>query len=222
LHNELFLHSAYPTDARDSVFFGPDSYRFADLIAAELKRVPLKPGAHVVDVGAGAGVGGLVAALASSKALVTLTDLNPKALRLARINAAAAGLKVKLIKTDTLDGVPEGVDLAVINPPYIIDDANRSYRDGGGMHGGAVPLEMARTAAARLAPGGRLILYTGAAIVEGRNALREAIGRDAAQGGLAFDCRELDPDVFGEELEKPAYGDVERIALLALTLTRSA
>src|SRR4051812_10168024 len=28
LRGALFLHSAYPTDADNSVFFGPDSYRF--------------------------------------------------------------------------------------------------------------------------------------------------------------------------------------------------
>jgi methylase of polypeptide subunit release factors len=220
LHGQLFLHSAYPTDAEDSVFFGPDSYRFADLIAAELARAPLASGAHIVDMGAGAGVGGIVAGLASREACVTLTDLNPKALRLARINAAAAGLEVETIESDTLDQVADPIDLAVINPPYIIDKASRAYRDGGGMHGGEVPLDMARMAAERLAPGGRLILYTGAAIVGGRNPLCEAIGRVAEEIGLSFTCRELDPDVFGEELDQPTYADVERIALVGVTLQR--
>ncbi len=31
---------------------------------------------------------------------------------------------------------------------------------------------------------------------------------------------ELDPDVFGEELLKPGYERVERIAVVALTVTR--
>jgi methylase of polypeptide subunit release factors len=220
LHGKLFLHSAYPTDAQDAVFFGPDSYRFADLIADELARAPLRSGAHVVDLGTGAGVGGIVAALASDRARVTLTDLNPKALRLARINAAAAGVAVKTVETGTLDPVADPIDLAVINPPYIIDAGNRAYRDGGRMHGGEVPLEMTRMAMDRLAAGGRIILYTGAAIVEGRNALCEAIGRLAAERGFAFACRERDPDVFGEELARPVYRDVERIALIAVTLER--
>jgi methylase of polypeptide subunit release factors len=221
LHGKLFLHSAYPTDARDAVFFGPDSYRFADLIAAELSRAPLAPGAHVVDLGAGAGVGGIVAAMNSAGARVTLTDLNPKALRMARINAAAAGIEAETVETDTLDPVGDPIDLAVINPPYIVDEASRAYRDGGGMHGGKVPLDMTQMAADRLAPGGRLILYTGAAIVGGRNTLCEAVGRMAQERSLAFACREIDPDVFGEELARPAYRDVERIALVAVTLKRS-
>lgn len=220
LHGRLFLHSAYPTVAEDAVFFGPDSYRFADLIVAELSARPLAPGAHIVDMGAGAGVGGIAGATASERAHITLTDLNPKALRLARINADAADVPVVTVQSDTLDDVRDPIDLAVINPPYIIDAANRAYRDGGGMHGGEVPLEMTRMAADRLAPGGRLILYTGAAIVAGCNALCEAIGQLSAERGFAFACRELDPDVFGEELSNPAYAEVERIALIGVTIQR--
>src|ERR1700712_4992202 len=40
LRGELYLHSAYPTVSDDAVFFGPDSYRFADLIVAEFERSP--------------------------------------------------------------------------------------------------------------------------------------------------------------------------------------
>lgn len=220
LRGRLFLHSAFPTEAADAVFFGPDSYRFADLIAAQLERSPLAPGGHVVDMGAGAGVGGIVTALESESARVTLTDLNPKALRLARINARAAGIEVETLEADDLIRVADPIDLAVINPPYIIDESRRAYRDGGGMHGGEVPFRMAGMAADRLAPGGRLILYTGAAIVEGRSELSDALTRLANEKGLACDCRELDPDVFGEELGKPIYADVERIALIAAVLTR--
>src|SRR3546814_10171303 len=35
LRDRLFLHSAFPTTAEDSVFFGPDSYRFAELVRSE-------------------------------------------------------------------------------------------------------------------------------------------------------------------------------------------
>lgn len=222
LSEQLFLHSAYPTEAEDAVFFGPDSYRFANLIQAELARQPLRTSAHIVDIGAGAGVGGIVAALASDGARITLTDLNPKALRLARINAQAAKVPVETVEAEDLEHVADPIDLAVINPPYIVDDASRAYRDGGGMHGGEVPLKMTEMAADRLAPGGRLILYTGAAIVGGHNALCEAIGVRAERQGLRFTCREIDPDVFGEELETAGYADVERIALVAVTLERES
>ena len=221
LHDRLFVHSAYPTDATDAVFFGPDSYRFADLIRAELIAEPLASGARVVDIGTGSGVGGIVAALAGEAARVTLTDVNPAALRLARINAAAADVAPMLIESDSLAEVAVPIDLATANPPYIVDAGERAYRHGGGMHGGEVSLEMARMAAERLAPGGRLILYTGSAIVDGGDPLRAALETLAADQRCALRYRELDPDVFGEELSNPAYADVDRIALVAAVMTRA-
>lgn len=215
LGGRLFLHSAYPTEAEDSVFFGPDSHRFARLIAAELARSPAKPSAHIVDIGAGAGVGGLAAAGLVGAPKVTLTDINPKALRLARINAAAAGIDVRTIEASDLDAVDDPIDLALANPPYIMDADNRAYRDGGGLGGGQLSVDMAQMALQRLAPDGRLILYTGAAIVAGRNPVGKALTGLADRFGRVLRCEELDPDVFGEELDSPAYADVERIAALA-------
>jgi hypothetical protein len=34
------------------------------------------------------------------------------------------------------------------------------------------------------------------------------------------DYRELDPDVFGEDLDEPAYAQVERIALVGAVIVR--
>jgi methylase of polypeptide subunit release factors len=217
LDDRLLLHSAYPTDAADAVFFGPDSYRFAAFIQAELAPAP---GGVIVDVGAGTGAGGLVAAARRPDARLVLTDVNPKALRLARINAAFAGVDAECRETSGLDGVDGDLDVVIANPPYMMDEGARAYRDGGALHGGALSLAWARAAARRLRPGGRLLLYTGSAIVEGRDHLREAIGGALAAEGLQWSWRELDPDVFGEELERPAYADVERIAAVGLTALR--
>jgi len=221
LRGDLYLHSAYPTDQEDSVFFGPDSYRFASLIAAELEAGPLPPRPRIADIGGGAGVGALVAARACPGASVCMTDVNLKALRLARINAAAAGLSIETIRGSGLAGISRPLDLITLNPPYIIDEAGRTYRDGGGMHGGEVSLDLTLDALDRLAEGGRLLLYTGSAIVRGADALHDALAGETRRRGLALDYREIDPDVFGEELEKPQYRDVERIALIAATIGRS-
>jgi methylase of polypeptide subunit release factors len=220
LHERLYLHSAYPTDAEDSVFFGPDSYRFADLIAAELSRCLGRDTARIVDIGTGAGVGAVVAATACPGATVTMTDVNPAALRLARINALAAGVEVRPIETGDLSPIADDIDIALANPPYIIDTKSRTYRDGGGMHGAEVSLDMARMAVERLAPGGRLILYTGSAIIDGSDPLRQALDALCERSGCTMRYRELDPDVFGEELETPAYRDVDRIALVAAVIAR--
>ena len=211
LHGHLFLHSAYPTDDEDSVFLGPDSYRFADFVRAHLRDCDA---ARVVDIGTGAGVGGVVAADACPDARVTLTDINARALRFARINALAAGIDAELVETDGLSDVGDPIDVAIANPPYIVDPDGRTYRDGGDMHGGRLSLDMACEAAARLTPGGQLLLYPGSAIVDGRDELREALDRAMREAGCTLDYRELDPDVFGEELERPAYADVDRIAIV--------
>jgi methylase of polypeptide subunit release factors len=208
----LFLHSAFPTDAEDAVFFGPDSYRFARLIEEALP--PDLVDGTIVDVGAGSGIGGITAAALTGREVV-LTDVNPKALRLARINAAFAGVRVRTIEGEGLSGVAAPVAAVLANPPYIDDAAGREYRDGGAMHGGALSVEMAQEAARRLAPGGRLILYTGAAIVDGVDELQSALEAAMAKAGCRLDYREIDPDVFGEELDRAAYADVERIAVIA-------
>ena len=220
LNDRLFLHSAFPTDDEHAVFFGPDSYRFADLILAELGQRPAAPGPRLVDIGTGAGVGAIVAAGACQGLRPAGTDVNPDAIRLARINALAAGVDLELFTGEGLGAVAGPIDLVTANPPYIIDEAGRLYRDGGGLHGGQVALDMAAEGVGRLAPGGRLILYTGSAIVGGEDRLGQALQRLAREHGCSLRYRELDPDVFGEELESEAYRDVERIALVAGVIAR--
>lgn len=218
----LFLHSAFPTDSEDAVFLGPDSYRFARLIVRELSDRPARAGVRLVDIGAGAGVGAIVASKLCHGSDIIMTDINPAAIRLARINAMAAGIQARFIQGDGLTGLEQSVDLALANPPYIIDPAQRSYRDGGALHGGAVALDMARAAVERLCDGGRFILYTGSAIVAGRDLLGQALAQVAADADCSFAYEELDPDVFGEELASPAYRDVDRIAVVAAVFQRGA
>jgi methylase of polypeptide subunit release factors len=220
LCGELFVHSPYPTSDKDSVFLGPDSYRFATLIARELADCPQGRGARLVDIGAGAGVGAIVASRRCPQLAVTMTDINPQALEFARVNAAAAGVAAEFVLAGSLDALDGAWDVALANPPYIIDTEGRDYRDGGGMHGAEVALTMAEDATARLAPGGRLILYTGSAIVAGADGLRERLVGLAEARGCTLDYREIDPDVFGEELDKPAYADVDRIALVSAVMKR--
>jgi len=219
LSGKLFLHSAYPTSESDAVFFGPDSYRFADLIQAELSRNPCSDGARIVDLGTGSGVGGVVASNCCPYARIEMIDINPLALRFARINAKAAGVEAWTFEDSTLAPITGKIDVVIANPPYIIDSERRLYRDGGTMHGGQVSLDMAKMALDRLAPGGRLILYTGSAIVDGQDALNQALSWEAAARKFDLHYRELDPDVFGDELDNAAYCDVERIALVSAVIS---
>jgi hypothetical protein len=219
LYDQLYLHSAYPADHHDAVFFGPDSYRFADAIIAELTRDPLPLPTRIVDIGTGAGVGGIVAASLCPHAEIVLTDVNANALRLAGINAAAADVAVTLAESNGLEEVDGRFDLAMINPPYIADEGGRPYRDGGGNHGAQVALELSAEAVDRLSPGGRLILYTGSPIIAGKDRLKATLERLAESHDATMSYCEIDPDVFGEELARPAYRDVDRIALVTATIT---
>jgi methylase of polypeptide subunit release factors len=173
-----------------------------------------------VDIGAGAGVGAITAASLVPGARLTLLDINAGALRIAGVNAKHAGLEVELIEGEGIADVSGLLDLAIANPPYIMDEEDRAYRDGGGMHGAQMSLDWALAAAHRLEPGGRMLLYTGVAIVEGRDELREALERELPGLGCSLRYREIDPDIFGEELEKPAYADVERIAAVGAVIVR--
>lgn len=215
LGDALFVHSAYPTVQEDAVFFGPDSYRFADLIRAELPALNLPAAPVAVDIGTGAGVGAVVIKQLWPLARVIGTDINPKALRLAALNAEAAGLAIEPLETNTVGTIGVPLDIAVANPPYIIDRGKREYRDGGALYGGAIALEMVRDALGCLSPAGSVILYTGAAVVGGENVLLPELRALARGSGRPLRGRMLDPDVFGEELENEAYRDVERIELIA-------
>ncbi|MDQ3031698.1 MAG: methyltransferase [Myxococcota bacterium] len=220
----LHVHSAYPTSSVDSVFFGPDTYRFVALLDRTVTRAR-----RAVDVGTGSGAGGL--SIAARVDALVLADVSDAALEAAQVNLAlqpeVAPERVSIVKSDVLSGIGAAergrgapIDLVIANPPYMADSAGRSYRDGGGELGTGLAVRIVSEALPLLAPGGRLVLYTGAPIVDGRDVLREALRDVLAEAGGRASYEELDPDVFGEELEQEAYRDVERIAAVALIVDR--
>jgi methylase of polypeptide subunit release factors len=220
LDDLLFVHSAFPTDAADSVFFGPDTYRFAQMIHAHLQQ-NFAPIHRAVDIGCGAGVGAIVIARARREAQVLALDINPAALRLTAINAALAEVaNVEVHPSDLLQGVDGEFDLIVANPPYMADPAERAYRHGGGTLGAGLSLRIVEQALNRLAPGGSLLLYTGVAMVDGRDPFLDTVLPRLDEKRFAWTYCEIDPDVFGEELLNPGYQRVDRIAVVALTVTR--
>jgi methylase of polypeptide subunit release factors len=212
LSEGLFLHSSFPTTAADAVFFGPDTYRFVRFVRAQLRT--LSPPAWIVDMGAGSGAGAISASKEVS-ARLSLVEINPAAARLARINARFAGVAAEVTVDDR---IPERCDLVIANPPYMIDPAHRTYRDGGALLGSELAHAWVTQALAALVAGGTVLLYSGFAAVGGK---LEAVDRIRALCGNAeFHVDEIDPDVFGEELERPEYRDVERIAALGIRITK--
>ncbi|HEX7476704.1 MAG TPA: class I SAM-dependent methyltransferase [Polyangiales bacterium] len=205
----LYVHSAFPTAETDAVFFGPDTYRFCSLLQRWMPA-----GGRAVDVGCGSGAGGI--AIASKVQACVLADINPRALELARVNAELNGVVAEVVASDVLDGVAGQIDVVIANPPYMRDDSGRVYRDGGGTHGQALATRIVHDALRRLGRGGTLIVYTGAAIVDGEDTFLRAVTPLLRPSDVHFVYEELDPDVFGEELERPAYAEVERIAAVGL------
>ena len=214
----LFIHSAYPTDQADCVFFGPDSYRFVAFLDRELGGDP--PFRRLVDIGTGSGVGGIMAARHLPSAKVTLTDVNPLALRFARINACHNRLGVETVESPGLDAIDGPIDLAIANPPFLRDRRRRTYRDGGGMRGAALSLDWALATAARLAPGGQMLLYTASAIVDGKDDLLAALTESLPGCGCRLRYDEIDPDIFSEQLDETGYENVERIAAVGAIISR--
>jgi len=212
VHGGLFIHSGFPTEAADAVFLGPDTYRFVRVLESLPGRFE-----RAIDVGAGSGAGLL--SLHARCGRIALADLNPKALRFCATNAALNGVEAALHESDVLNGLEGTFDLIVSNPPYMMDEAHRTYRDGGS-RGIELPARIVTESVPRLNPGGTLLLYTGTPIVAGRDLFREAVAETLTVAGHDVAYQELDPDVFGEELESPAYADVERIAVVALVVTR--
>ena len=218
---QLFVHSAFPTDQPDAVFFGPDTYRFVRGLRHALTDFRIGSRPRVIDVGCGSGAGGLYVAslLARHHPEIVLTDINPRALRYANVNAAVNGCpRFTTIESDLFAKIPGKADLIISNPPYLVDPRGRLYRHGGGDLGFHLSLRIVEEGIDRLAPGGRLFLYTGTAVVDGVPKLFEALTPRLTASGRAFTVEEIDPDVFGEELEHAPYDRADRIAAVAVTV----
>ena len=210
----LVVHSAYPTTGEHAVFFGPDTYRFCALLEETVRSAET-----VVDVGCGSGAGGLI--LAGRAQRVILSDPNPLAVRFSRVNAALAGIENTEVSTGSFLEVLTGpADVIIANPPYLLDPAGRQYRHGGHPLGTGIAERIARDALDVLRPGGLLVLYTGSPVVDGVDPFRRLLEGLFEEFCSTASIRELDPDVFGEELDSPAYADVERIALLSIVARR--
>jgi len=219
LEDLIFVHSAFPTSGADAVFFGPDTYRFARLLK-DVAQAPLSKTIRIIDIGCGSGAGGLyLSRLLQMRCDVDLVlgDVNANALRFSRINARLNDIEANVVRSDVLKSIDGTADLIVANPPYLVDASQRVYRHGGGEYGSALSLRIIAESIPRLRSGGRLVLYTGCAIVDGVDTFWRG-ARALLARGMSYNYEEIDPDVFGEELREGPYQRADRIAVVALTV----
>ncbi len=220
LDRNLYFHSAYPTTEADSVFFGPDTYRFVRALKSDLTASLAVQ--RAVDIGCGAGPGALTIAGLYRQAEVFAVDINDAALQITAVNAELAEMSnVVTCQSNLLAGVSGKFDLIVSNPPYLVDPGQRTYRNGGGTLGADLSLKILDAALERLAPNGTLLMYTGAPMIGGRDFLLQEVERTLThRPDCVWRYEELDPDIFGEELAEDSYKDCDRIAAVWLKVTK--
>ena len=74
----------------------------------------------VVDVCCGSGVMGLSLAKKVNAKSLTLSDLSPEAIEVARVNMLKLGINADLCVEDALNAFDKKVDVVISNPPYIL------------------------------------------------------------------------------------------------------
>ncbi|WP_431047592.1 DUF7059 domain-containing protein [Streptomyces sp. P1-3] len=129
-------------------------------------RVPV---GRALDLGTGSGIQALHAAQHATH--VTATDLNPRALRFARLTLALSGAPEADLREGSLfEPVgDETYDLIVSNPPFVISPGARLvYRDGG-LSGDALCRTLVQQSAAHLNDGGWCQLLANWQHVEGED-----------------------------------------------------
>lgn len=144
----------------------PDHVLGASPASLTLARITMRrPVARALDLGTGCGVQSFH--LSRHCQEVVATDVNPRALRLARIGAGLSGVAVDLREGSLFEPVADQrFDLIVSNPPYVMsppEGERLTYRESMFTGDGLVSA-IIRQAPAHLTPGGHLQLLTNWAV----------------------------------------------------------
>ncbi len=133
-------------------YLGPDSLRVA-------RALPTGALGRIFDLGAGCGIQGLLGVRQATRRV--LSDLEPRSLELARLNAALnlPGIDVSVVEGDTYAPVgDERFDLIVSLPPYVpAFEGDGATATTGGLDGAELVRRLIAGAPAHLTPGGQLV-----------------------------------------------------------------
>jgi methylase of polypeptide subunit release factors len=151
-----FVFGDRPTAGGDAVMGPGQSTATLCRAARPIARV-----GRVLDVGCGGG--SIALSLASLADAVVATDINPRAIELARHNAALNAIESVHCRTgDMFDAAgTEPFDLIVAQPPFVplVDGVTATTYLHGGARGDDLVLRMLAGMPARLAPGGRAVVF---------------------------------------------------------------
>lgn len=168
LGSVTFLRREFRCDAR-ALIPRPETEELAELL---VKNHPPGAGSSVLDMGCGSGVLGLTLAAEWPASSVTLADVSPEALELARENATALGLSnTGFVCSDLFSALTGPFDLIVANLPYVAETERPglarelSHEPALALYGGPDGLDLLRRfipdCFGRLVPGGLLALEIG-------------------------------------------------------------
>ena len=157
---------------QDTLIPRPDTESLVEVALEELERIA-KPHPLVMDLGTGSGAIALALATECARVRVVATDVMPKTLEMARLNAVRLGLedRVEFVLSDIYESIPSEArfDIIVSNPPYVTEEAMhrlaaeiRGYEPHaallGGVHGMDYHAEIIPGAPQFLVPGGMLAM----------------------------------------------------------------
>ena len=102
----------------ESSLFSPNHVDKGTIIM--LSKIEFQPGQKILDLGCGYGVVGIYAAHFSGAENVTMVDINPVAIEVAKRNAICNNMEaINIIQSDGLHNIiDQDFDLILSNPPY--------------------------------------------------------------------------------------------------------
>lgn len=107
---------------KDTLIPRPESETIIDI----LKQINTDKISNLIDIGTGSGCLGISAKLEEPGLDVTLSDVSPEALKIAKINADRLMAAVDLMESDLLANINNKFDIIVANLPYVDKNWTRS------------------------------------------------------------------------------------------------